>query len=69
MDVRSPVQGRVLEVAVSPGQYVVEGEELLIIESKKMEVPVDAPIAGTIVGILLGPGEPVVEGAVVVVLA
>jgi acetyl-CoA carboxylase biotin carboxyl carrier protein len=68
MDVRSVVQGRVLEVLVSPGQNVARGAELLIVESMKMEVPVEAPAAGTIAQILVVPGEPVAEGAVVVVL-
>ena len=68
MEVRSVVQGRVLEVLVTLGTSVVEGDDLVIVESMKMEVPISAPAAGTVARILVSPGDSVAEGALVVVL-
>ena len=68
MEVRSVVQGRVLEVPVTLGTSVVEGDELVIVESMKMEVPISAPAAGTVARVLVSPGDSVAEGALVVVL-
>ena len=69
MDIRSVVQGRILEILVTPGQSVREGDELMIIESMKMEVPVQATHSGTVSAIHGAVGDPVAEGAVVVVLS
>ena len=68
MEVRSVVQGRVLEVMVTLGTSVVEGDALVIVESMKMEVPISAPAAGTVVNVLVSPGDSVAERALVVVL-
>ncbi|MFP6663182.1 MAG: acetyl-CoA carboxylase biotin carboxyl carrier protein subunit [Deltaproteobacteria bacterium] len=46
--VRSPSVGQVLEVLVAVGDTVQAEDELLILESMKLEIPVLAPRAGTI---------------------
>ena len=48
IEVRSPAVGRVLEVLVAIGDSVETGDELLLVESMKMEIPVVAPRPGTI---------------------
>ena len=40
------MQGRIIEVLVAAGESVGAGDELVVIESMKMELPVQAPIAG-----------------------
>lgn len=67
-DVKSEVSGNVWKIEVSVGQSVAEGEQLIIVESMKMEIPIDAPCAGTVARILVREGDPVQEGAVVAVL-
>lgn len=67
-DVKSEVSGNVWKIEVSVGQSVTRGEQLIIVESMKMEIPIDAPCAGTVARILVQEGESVQEGAVVAVL-
>ena len=66
IEVKSPISGTVWQVLVSVGQTVGEEEDLLILESMKMEIPVAAPEAGTVVEILAEPNQPVAEGQVLV---
>jgi acetyl-CoA carboxylase biotin carboxyl carrier protein len=61
-DVPSPMTGNVLEVLVEAGASVGEDEELIIIESMKMEIPVESPVAGTIEEVLVEPNQKVAEG-------
>jgi acetyl-CoA carboxylase biotin carboxyl carrier protein len=61
-EVRSPGVGRVLEVLVSAGADVAEGEELIVIESMKVEIPVPAPAAGTVETVAVAPGDHVQAG-------
>ena len=56
--------GRLVEV----GQTVDEGHELVILESMKMEIPVEAPCAGTVVEIRVAPEDQITEGDVVAVI-
>jgi acetyl-CoA carboxylase biotin carboxyl carrier protein len=68
LDVRSEVSGVVWQIVVEPGQTVAEGDELVVLESMKMELPVFAPAAGRIVSIAVAQEAEVAEGDVVVVL-
>jgi acetyl-CoA carboxylase biotin carboxyl carrier protein len=67
--VRTEVAGSVWKVEVSVGQAVAAGDALVIVESMKMEIPVEAPAAGTVAEIRVAEGDRVAEGAVVVTLA
>ncbi len=64
----SEVAGSVWKIEVTIGQAVSEGESLIIVESMKMEIPIEAPCAGTVAEILVAEGDPIAEGAVVAVL-
>lgn len=59
--VRSPVTGTVWKIEAAAGDAVEAGTTLVILESMKMEVPVDAPAAGTLVTLKVGEGETVEE--------
>ena len=48
MKVIAQVTGNVWKIAASVGQRVAEGDVLLIVESMKMEIPVESPCAGTL---------------------
>jgi biotin carboxyl carrier protein len=49
--------GRILDVAVSPGDSVTLGQRLLTIEAMKMENEVSAPRAGTVVSVTAATGD------------
>jgi biotin carboxyl carrier protein len=63
--VRTEVAGNVWKIEVAVGQTVAEGDVLVIIESMKMEIPVEAPAAGTVRALRVTEGDPVAEGTVV----
>jgi acetyl-CoA carboxylase biotin carboxyl carrier protein len=63
-EVKSQISGTVWQVLVEVGQEVSEDEDLLILESMKMEIPVTAPRDGKVAEILVEPNQPVQEGAV-----
>ncbi len=67
--VLAPVAGVILEILTSAGAAVAEGDELLIIESMKMEIPVDAPTAGTVTSFSAAVGDQVNEGDELAVIA
>ncbi len=66
VDVPAPMAGSVKELIVAVGDSVSVGDELLIIESMKMEIPLESPVAGTIAEILVIAPATVEEGAVLV---
>ena len=68
LEVASEVTGNVWKVEVSPGAQVAAGDVLLILESMKMEIPVEAPAAGTVREVRVATKDPVAEDQVVVVL-
>ena len=66
--VESEVTGNVWKVEVEAGAHVEEGDVLLILESMKMEIPVEAPAAGTVAEVLVAVEDSVAEDQVVAVL-
>jgi acetyl-CoA carboxylase biotin carboxyl carrier protein len=62
MIVTSEVAGSVWKIDRMAGQMVAEGEVLMILESMKMEIPVEAPIAGRITAVLVIEGQTIVDG-------
>ena len=66
--IRSEVAGNVWKIEVSVGQQVVAGDTLLIIESMKMEIPVEAPADGKVVQILVTEGQAIAENALVIAI-
>jgi len=68
LKVLSDLNAKVWQVEVAVGDTVAADATLIILESMKTEIPIDAPKAGTVKAILVGPGDPVEEGQVVAVL-
>tara|TARA_B100000214_G_C23972866_1_gene631120 strand:+ start:2320 stop:2757 length:438 start_codon:yes stop_codon:yes gene_type:complete len=60
--VKSPMPGTILGVKVSVGDTVKAGDELLVLESMKMENMINSPIDGTISKILISEGDSVQHG-------
>ena len=63
-DVRAPMAGSIKDVLVAPGARVTTGQEILVVESMKMEIPIECPAAGAVVEILVAPAQPIEEGQV-----
>jgi acetyl-CoA carboxylase biotin carboxyl carrier protein len=68
-NVTAHITGTVWKIEKKVGDEVAEGDVIVILESMKMEMPVESPAAGTIAAIKVKEGEAVDEGAVVAVLA
>lgn len=68
IEVESEVAGTVWQVAAEAGVEVAAGDPILILESMKMEVPVEAPAAGRVLELRVGVDDPVEEGQVLAVL-
>ena len=62
------VAGNIWKVEARVGQEVAEGDVLVIVESMKMEIPVEAPRSGVVAELRVQEGEAVAEGDVVAVL-
>lgn len=69
VEIESEVTGKVWKVEVGVGDRVAEGDILVILESMKMEIPVESPRAGTVAELRVAPDEPVQEDQVVAVIA
>lgn len=68
-EIRSEVSGTVWQLEVAEGQAVAAGDVLVVIESMKMEIPVEAPAAGTVKILRVAQGDNIAEGDVVAILA
>jgi acetyl-CoA carboxylase biotin carboxyl carrier protein len=60
--VNAHITGTVWKIEVKVGDTVAEGQTVVILESMKMEMPVEAPAAGTVTAILVKEGQAVEEG-------
>ena len=67
-EVRAEITANVWQVRTEVGATVSEGDELIILESMKMEIPVTAPCAGTVTEVRVAPEDVVQEGDVVAVI-
>jgi acetyl-CoA carboxylase biotin carboxyl carrier protein len=67
-EVRAEITANVWQVRTEVGAEVAEGDELVILESMKMEIPVTAPSPGTVIELRVAPDDNVQEGDVVAVL-
>ena len=68
-NVQAHITGTVWKIEVQLGDSVDEGQTLVIIESMKMEMPVESPIKGKVEQIAVTEGQAVDEGAVLLTIA
>lgn len=66
--VRAEMPATVWKVRVSPGERVSAGDELVVLESMKMEIPVTAPGDGTVEAVLVEEGAVIAAGDALVEL-
>lgn len=68
IELMAEVTGTVWKVERKVGDRVTEGDPVVIVESMKMEIPIEASCAGTLVELRCAEAEPVREGDVVAVM-
>jgi acetyl-CoA carboxylase biotin carboxyl carrier protein len=68
ISVNAHITGTVWKINVKVGDTVSEGETVAILESMKMEMPVESPAAGTVTAIVAKEGASIEEGAPIVEL-
>ena len=68
MEVRAEITANVWQVRTEVGARVDEGDELVILESMKMEIPVVAPVGGVVAQVAVKPDDQIQEGDLVAVI-
>jgi len=67
-DIEAHITGTVWKIEVGVGDEVAEGDTVAILESMKMEMPVEAEDEGTVKEIVVSEGQAVSEGDRLIVL-
>ena len=68
MNVNAELSSNMWKILVAPGDEVLQGQELAILESMKMEIPVESPCGGKIVSVHIAEGDAVNEGQLLFVI-
>ena len=68
VEVEAQIAGNVWKIETQVGARVQVEDVLLVLESMKMEIPIETPVAGHVVEILVAVEEPVEEGQIVAVV-
>jgi acetyl-CoA carboxylase biotin carboxyl carrier protein len=68
VEIKTQMTGSVWKINVEINQVVSEDQELIILESMKMEIPIVAPEDGVIKEIKVNEGDFVSEGDVVILM-
>ncbi|MCH5318123.1 MAG: acetyl-CoA carboxylase biotin carboxyl carrier protein subunit [Paramuribaculum sp.] len=66
--VKAPLPGTVLSVAVKPGDTVKSSDTVLVLEAMKMENAIHAGRDGKVASVNVNPGDAVLEGALLITL-
>jgi acetyl-CoA carboxylase biotin carboxyl carrier protein len=67
-EIRAEMAANVWKVLVSDGDQVTPGQTLVILESMKMEINVDAEVGGTVT-VVVSEGSTIQEGDVIATVA
>ncbi|MCV7422047.1 biotin/lipoyl-binding carrier protein [Mycobacterium yunnanensis] len=68
-DVRAEIVASVLEVVVSEGDDINEGDTVVLLESMKMEIPVLAEASGTVTAVNVAVGDVIQAGDLIAVIS
>ncbi|MGA8179697.1 MAG: acetyl-CoA carboxylase biotin carboxyl carrier protein subunit [Desulfobacterales bacterium] len=64
----APLDGKVFQLKIKPGDTVQEDEEILVIEAMKMETPIFVPCSGVIKEVSVKEGDDVTENDILAVI-
>jgi acetyl-CoA carboxylase biotin carboxyl carrier protein len=67
-EIRAEITANVWQVVVDEGQLVAEGDEIVILESMKMEIPVFTEVPGVVRELYVEPEDVVQEGALIALI-
>lgn len=67
-EIQATMAGTVWKIEVSEGETVSTGQTVLILESMKMEIPIETPESGKIAKVNVSSGDFVNEGDVLFIL-
>ena len=67
-EVRAEMVANVWKVVAAEGDHVDDGDTLVILESMKMEIPVEAPVGGAVASVAVKPDDQVQEGDLIAVI-
>ncbi|SDQ57729.1 acetyl-CoA carboxylase biotin carboxyl carrier protein [Virgibacillus subterraneus] len=67
-EVKASMAGSVWKITVNAGEKVEEGQDIVILESMKMEIPIAAEAGGTIKELKVSEGDFVNEGDVIAII-
>ncbi|MEN1969983.1 acetyl-CoA carboxylase biotin carboxyl carrier protein subunit [Lentibacillus sp. N15] len=68
MEVKASMAGSVWKIAVSVGEQIEEDQDIVILESMKMEIPIASEDEGTVKEIKVEEGDFVNEGDVIAII-
>lgn len=63
-----PITGKMVEIKVSAGSQVGEGDIICVLESMKMENPILSPVSGTVKEIHVSAGQVVKAGEIIAII-
>jgi biotin carboxyl carrier protein len=66
--IESEITGNVWKIEAAAGTAIEEEDVILILESMKMEIPVESPEKGTLKEILVSEGDQIEEGQALAIL-
>ena len=67
-EIRAEITANVWQVVVEEGQMVAEGDEICILESMKMEIPVVTETPGVVRELYVAPEQTVQEGDLIALI-
>jgi len=67
-EIRAEITANVWQVSVEEGQLVAEGDQLVIRESMKMEIPVTTEVPGVVRELHVEPNDVVQEGDLIALI-
>ena len=67
-EITAHITGTVWKIEKSAGDRVAEGDTVVILESMKMEMPVESPVSGQVLEVRCKEAQAVEEGAVLLVV-
>ncbi|MFY9328962.1 MAG: biotin/lipoyl-binding carrier protein [Georgfuchsia sp.] len=65
--IRASMTGTIWKILVKEGDTFSAGDELVILESMKMEIPIETEVSGTVEKILMKEGDVIEEDAVIII--
>jgi acetyl-CoA carboxylase biotin carboxyl carrier protein len=68
-NIEAHITGNVWKITCAVGDTIEDGDEVVILESMKMEIPVHPEFGGTVESVAVSPGDVVSEGDLLVVLS